>query len=212
MQNEGSVRDLKMIYILPGMGANANMYSGPWREITDAKFIDWPKYNGERTISEVAESVIRHYAIMRSDSVAGSSLGGIVSLDIADKLGIRNVYLFGSAVSKSEINPLLRLLSPLSEITPIKFLQAIAGKFENEILTMFSSTETEFIRTMCHALSNWQGYEGDQSIIKRIHGEKDKILSFFGVCKKIKNGGHLIGMTHAIDCIEIISQYSPITI
>jgi len=197
-----------MIYILPGMGANSNMYSGPWRKIPDAMFIDWPRYNGEKTISEVAERIIRQYRIMQSDSVAGSSLGGIVSLEIAKKLGIRNVYLFGSAVSKSEINPLLRLLSPLSEITPIKFIKAIVGKFENEILSMFNSSEAEFIKAMCHAVSNWQGYKGDQSIIKRIHGEKDKIISCFGVCKKIKDGGHLIVMTHAADCIEIINRNS----
>ncbi len=197
-----------MIYILPGMGATSNMYSGPWRKIPNAKFINWPRYNGEKTISEVAESVIRRYGIMRSDSVAGSSLGGIVSLEIADKLGIRNVYLFGSAVSKNEINPLLRFLSPLSEITPIKVIQALAGKFRNEFLTMFHSSETEFIRAMCHAVSNWQGYKGDQSIIKRIHGENDKVISCFGACKKIKDGGHLIAMTHAADCIEIINQNS----
>ena len=195
-----------MIYILPGMGANSNMYPGPWRKVPDTKFINWPRYNGEKTISEVAESIIRHYRIMQSDSVGGSSLGGIVSLEIAEKLGIRNVYLFGSAVSKSEINPLLRLLSPLSEVTPIKFIQAIVGKYENEILTMFNSSETAFIRAMFHAVANWKGYNGDQSIIKRIHGEKDKIISCFGACKKIKGGGHLIAMTHATDCIEIIKK------
>lgn len=194
-----------MIYILPGMGANANMYSGPWRKIAEAKFINWPEYNGEKTISEVAESVIRRYGITPSDSVAGSSLGGIVSLEIADKLGIRNVYLFGSAVSKNEINPLLRLLSPLSEIIPIKLIQAIVGKCKNEILTMFNSSEAEFVRAMCHAVFNWQGYDGEQSIIKRIHGEKDKVISCSGACKKIKDGGHLIVMTHATDCIEIIN-------
>lgn len=193
-----------MIYILPGMGANSNMYSGPWRKIPDAKFIDWPPYNGEKTLSEVADSIIKHYGISPSDSVGGSSLGGMVSLEIANKLGIKKVYLFGSAISKTEINPLLRLLSPLSDITPLKFIQAIAGKYENEVLTMFNTSEAEFIRAMCHAVANWQGYDGDQSIVKRIHGENDKVISCRGSCKKIKNGGHLIAMTHATDCIKII--------
>ena len=194
-----------MIYILPGMGANTNMYSGPWRKIQNATFINWPKYNGEKTISAVAESIIKRYSILPSDSVAGSSLGGMVSLEIAETLGIRNVYLFGSAVSKNEINPLLRLLSPLSGITPITFMQAIAGKFKNETLTMFNSSEAEFIKAMCHAVGNWQGYKGDLSIVKRIHGEKDKIISCCGACKTIKDGGHLIVMTHATDCIEIMN-------
>jgi pimeloyl-ACP methyl ester carboxylesterase len=118
-----------MIYTLPGMGANSNMYSGPWLEIQNIKFLDWPIYHGEKTLSEVADRIISENNISQSDSVAGSSLGGMVALEIANKLRVENVFLFGSAVAKTEINPLLRLLSPIAEVTPIKFIQTIAGKY-----------------------------------------------------------------------------------
>jgi len=116
------------------------------------------------------------------------------------------VYLFGSAISKSEVNPLLRLLAPLSDVTPLKFIQAIAGKYQNEVLEMFSSSDADFIRSMCHAIMDWQGFKGDPAIIKRVHGEKDKVISCSSNCKKIKNGGHLIAMTHPFECIEIINH------
>ena len=195
-----------MIYTLPGMGANSKMYFGPWRELQNIKFLDWPKYSGERSLSEVAERVINEYNIYSSDSVAGSSLGGMVALEIADKLKVESVFLFGSAVTKTEINPLLRLLTPFAEITPIKFIQAIAGKYPNEVLKMFSSSDTDFIRSMCKAAAEWQGFNGDPKIIKRIHGENDKVISCHSECKTIKNGGHLIAITHPHKCIEILKQ------
>ena len=193
-----------MIYALPGMGANSKMYSGPWLDLTDIKYLDWPKYQGEKSLSDVAERIINEYSISQSDYVAGSSLGGMVALEIASKLKQKRVYLFGSAVTKSEINPLLRLFTPISDVTPLKFIQAIAGKFHNEVLKMFSYTDADFIRSMFHAIKNWQGFNGDSAIIKRVHGEKDRVISCNSKCKMIKDGGHLIVMTHPLECIEII--------
>ncbi len=196
-----------MIYILPGMGANSSMYSGPWLNEPNLKFLDWPKYQGEKTISEVAERIINLHSISKSDSIGGSSLGGMVALEIGFKLGIEKIYLFGSAISKTEINPIIRLLSPLAEVTPLKFIQAIAGKYENNVLNMFSTSEPDFIRSMCHAIAHWQGFKGDHSLINRIHGAKDRVIVCQEACKKIKEGGHLIAITHPHQCIEIIKNH-----
>ena len=196
-----------MIYTLPGMGANSNMYSGPWLEIQNMKFLDWPKFRGEKSLSEVAERVICENDISRSDSVAGSSLGGMVALEIADKLKNERVFLFGSAVTKTEINPLLRLLSPFAEVTPINFIQTIAGKYPNDVLSMFSTSDPNFIRSMCKAVADWQGFSGDQNIIKRVHGENDKVIACHSKCKIIENGGHLIAITHAHECIEFLKNH-----
>ena len=72
-----------MIYTLPGMGANSNMYSGPWLDLPNIKYLDWPKYQGEKSLSEVAEKVINENSISQTDFIAGSSLGGMVALEIA---------------------------------------------------------------------------------------------------------------------------------
>ena len=62
----------------------------------------------------------------------------------------------------------------------------------------------ESIESMCKAVADWQGFGGNQRIIKRIHGENDKIIACHSKCKTIESGGHLIAITHAHECIEII--------
>ena len=172
------------------------------------KYLDWPKYRGEKSLAAVAGRVIAENAISRSDAVAGSSLGGMVALEIARILGLKKVYLFGSAVSKSEINPLLRLLAPLCDRVPLTHLQALAGKCRNAVLEMFSSSDADFIRSMCRALKDWQGFKGDPALIVRVHGKKDKVLFCHSRCKTIEDGGHLIAMTHPFDCIDAICHFA----
>lgn len=195
-----------MIYIFPGMGADSRMYSGPWLEVSDTKYLDWPQYQNENTIKEVADRVIHIHSISQFDIVAGSSLGGFVALEIAQKLGIKRVILFGSALSRKEINPLLLMLAPLTKYAPIKFTQTIAGKYRNNVLKMFSGSDENFIRAMCIAVTKWPGFVGDKSIVKRIHGEKDLVISCHSNCRTIKGGGHLIAITHARECIEMLNQ------
>ncbi len=63
------------------------MYGGPWKDIDDTVYIDWPKYRGEKTLSDLAARIISENEIISSDIIAGSSMGGMVALEIADKLG-----------------------------------------------------------------------------------------------------------------------------
>ncbi|MCP4108917.1 MAG: alpha/beta hydrolase [Desulfobacteraceae bacterium] len=93
-----------MKYILPGMGANSKMYSGPWHELEDCCFIDWPPYNQERSIADTARKLIEKYQINQNDIVIGSSLGGMAGLEIAYILGLKQVFLIGSAISPNEIS------------------------------------------------------------------------------------------------------------
>lgn len=195
-----------MLYILPGMGADSRMYSGPWLGIPGTKYLDWPQYQNEKTIKEVADRVIHINNICQSDIVAGSSLGGFIALEIAQKLGIKRIILFGSALSRKEINPFLLMLAPLTKYAPIKFSQTMAGKFRNKVLQMFSESDENFIRAMCIAVTKWPGFAGDKDIVKRIHGEKDLVISCHSNCRTIKGGGHLIAITHAKECIEILNQ------
>ena len=95
-----------MKYILPGMGANSNTYSGPWREIEDCRFVDWPQYNQEESITDLANRLIEIHHIWKEDIVIGSSMGGMVALEMANIMELKVVILFGSAINPLEISPL----------------------------------------------------------------------------------------------------------
>ena len=83
-----------MLYLLPGMGADSSMYTEPFKALPSVRFVDWPPYRGQRTLPELAASVIASSGITPDDEIGGTSLGGMVALEIACTLGQRRVLTF----------------------------------------------------------------------------------------------------------------------
>lgn len=196
-----------MIYVLPAMGADSRMYTGPWRQLPGYRFLDWPVYRGEISLAAMAERVIEEYGIGASDIMAGSSLGGMVALEIAKKLRLEKVFLFGSAVDPHEVNPVLQTLAPLIKCTPLKQLQSVAGRFRNLVLSMFGSSDPDFISAMCIAVFRWRGFGGHPGTVRRLHGTRDIIITCRTHCEPIARAGHLIAMTHPVDCVHFLRRH-----
>lgn len=199
-----SVMATPRIIVLPGMGADNRMYSGPWRTLPNATFIDWPEHRGEKTIADVAGRVVDEFHIADGDVVIGSSLGGIVACEIARLRRLRTLVLIGSAVNKDEICSLLALLHPIADFAPLKFIQAAAGKVPSELTDMFRSAQPEFIRAMCRAIFDWNGFEGSSEKLIRIHGRYDRVIPLPPKVDLVIDGGHLIAMTHAPECVSYL--------
>ena len=75
-----------MFYLLPGMGASKEMYQGAWLKFPGIACINWPRHQGEASLSEVADRLIQEYGITSNDWIDGSSLGGMVAIEIYKKL------------------------------------------------------------------------------------------------------------------------------
>lgn len=195
-----------MIYLLPGMGATSAMYEGPWRELEDSLAINWPEYRGEKTIEELSQRMIMEHKICSDDILIGSSLGGIVALEIHRVVAVRRVILVGSAISRDEINPLLIALAPLAKITPIRLIQTLVGKGPTLASAMLADADGAFIKAMCNAIAKWEGYTGTTKTITRIHGEKDTVIPCPQNAHIIPDGGHLIAITHAKAIICIVQN------
>ena len=196
-------------FILPGMGASSKMYNSLRQEIGfEINFLNWPVYKNEKSYKEVAERIILENQISAQDIIGGSSLGGMVTLEIAALLDSEAVVLMGSALNPSEITKLLSILSPLASITPLSMIQKLSGKHENIVSQMFSDSNTDFLRAMCKYISSWPGYHGSLEKVYRIHGKKDHIIPCpHDGCDVIENAGHLLAITHAKECsafLEII--------
>jgi esterase/lipase len=192
------------IHVYPGMGATSDMYKGLWKE-QNFTFHNWPKLNGEKTIEAVAKKIINEHDISEGDILIGSSLGGIISCEVANQLKLKHLFLVGSAKDQSEINSFLKLLHPIVDYTPVSFIKALTGKIPMDLSIMFNQSEPEFIKVMSKAIFVWEGLKSDTKVT-RIHGTKDLVIpkpkdNDFDI-----NGGHLIAMTHAEDCIRAIQQ------
>lgn len=195
-----------MIYLLPGMGADRRMYPAPWSELPDCHVIEWPPYFGEPSLSAVAAAIASRHSFDQETWIVGSSLGGMIAVEIAKLVPLKGVILIGSARSPNEIGPLLRLLTPLIDMTPLAFLQQLAGKAPSELIQMFSASDPAFIRAMCRGIFRWEGLTDPALRLHRIHGRHDLVIPPPEQADHLLNGGHLIAMTHAEECVDYVRK------
>jgi pimeloyl-ACP methyl ester carboxylesterase len=194
------------IYVLPGMGADSTMYAGAWRTLPNCFFIEWPPYKNENTIEKIGQRVAVEAGIKDGAILVGSSLGGIVACEIAKLRNLKHLFLIGGAKKKEEINDLLALIHPLADLLPIEFIQRVAGKIPNEVTKMFNRSQAEFIRAMCKAIFEWPGLDDTVFRPARIHGKFDRVIPVPPDAQKVVDGGHLIAMTHAQECVDFITS------
>lgn len=190
------------------MGASAAMYNSLKHKVDfEINFLNWPVYRGEKTYSEVARRVISEYNINDGDIIGGSSLGGMVALEIADIINPSATILLGSAVTSNEVQNILSLMAPLAFITPISVVQVLVGKNKNLISSMFADSDTEFIRAMCQYLNSWSGYRGSLEKVFRLHGKKDLIIPCpASGCDVVEDAGHLLAITHAQETASFLNK------
>jgi pimeloyl-ACP methyl ester carboxylesterase len=198
-----------MRYILPGLGGTNAMYGAAWRALPDTLFPDWPRMPGEITLRTIARAVIDANGIRKSDQIGGSSLGGIVAIEIARILKSERIILIGSARERKEINHFLLNLTPLSQVTPFGFFQIVAGKTTGPLGRMFAGNASRFLREACRGLATWSGMGDLRVDVLRMHGSRDHVIR----CPKegfiIPGAGHFVAMTHAPECVEIVKSMSP---
>ncbi len=194
-------------FVLPGMGATSEMYPPPWNELENAVFVDWPAYRGESSMEEVATRVIEAEGISAGDVVIGSSLGGMVALEIAQQLDLLHVVLLGSAVSAAEVNVFLRLAAPLAPLTPLGLSQVLGGVSSGHIGKMFQKADPAFVVAMSLAVAKWQGVTLRRDRLTRIHGTKDRTIpSPKDVDVMIQGAGHLLAYTHPRECMIEVQE------
>jgi len=191
------------ILLLPGLGADSRLYGDEIRSLSNINLINWPDKYDFKTLPALARYLIERYEISNKDIVGGTSLGGMVSLEIAKLRKIKNVVVISSCLNSREINPFLARARKLSKYVPVEALKISSGKagslLDINLLEMFSNVvEEDFLRNMISAVFEWEGI-GDYDVnMLRIHGEYDLVIP----CPKDESvfkidGGHLISTTHA---------------
>lgn len=197
------------------MGIDSTMYGSAFRTLKDVHYADWSPYTNEKSIKDIAITLIARYTINPSDIVGGSSLGGIVASEIAKYVEVRKIILIGSTLTPENINPILKKLSVLSEIAPIHLIQTLADKTSvitknkvwKTLLNMFGKANGAFIKTMCKAVFEWDGNPTPKCACAHIHGAKDRVIYPPQTgATIIDDGGHLIAMTHESEVAEFLKQ------
>lgn len=195
-----------MIYVIPGMGADNTMFRDEWRTVENCVFPNWPAYQGERTLRDVAERLVIEQGIQHGDVLVGHSLGGMVACEIATLRKLKLLILLGSASRKEEISGLLATLHPLATITPFRLAQIVAAKLPGNLYEMFVRSDPDFIRATCKAIFEWSGLTPGCALVKRVHGRHDLVIPLPAGVDRIIEGGHMIPLTHSRDCVAYLKS------
>jgi hypothetical protein len=187
------------------------MYGAEFRKIDELTLVDWPEYENEKSLSEVAEKVIGKYRIREGDIVGGSSLGGMIAAEISKSVTLKKLFLIGSSLLPENMNPLLRKAGSSVDAAPVPALQKIAenaamfssGHTKN-VLEMFSKADEHFMKAMCRAICEWEGCPAPQCRVCKIHGKKDRIIFPEKDSVIVEKAGHMIAVTHEIPVVKFI--------
>jgi pimeloyl-ACP methyl ester carboxylesterase len=198
-----------MIFALPGMGADKRLFPGAWQELEGMKFVEWTAYTAARTIPEIAVAIAEREEIKDGDSVVGTSLGGMVACEIAKIRRIEQMVLVASAMSPDEISGLFSILRPLAPYAPVKLVKALSASVPGDLARMVGDADEGFVRTMCAAILDWGGLQVAHPGLIRIHGARDLVILPPGTADLMLEGGHLIAMTHAGECVTFLERTAP---
>lgn len=193
-----------VLHALPGLGADHRMFPPPWNSLPGFIARDWPRHEGETSLPELADRLIKQFRIQPGDGIIGASLGGMVGCEIAARIELSHLVLVGSAVDASEVRSVLRLLHPVAAITPFRFLTSLARRIPSSLTEGFGASDPNFIRVMCRAVCKWPGSPPLAANPLRVHGRSDWIIRPPPKADLFIDGGHLISMTHASACVDFL--------
>jgi len=214
-------RDAPPVYLIPGLGADSRTFRGPWEEIANAIFVEWPDYRGEMSIAAVARFVADAWKIPDGATLVATSFGGAVACEIARIRALRAVVLIASSpdagdfigarqtdrmarfISLTMIQRLLREREGIRRSRygrdPTPFRRALLDAIEQ-----FTVASIPFYKGMTQALVKWPGCGELPVKLLRIHGRHDRKARVPAKANLLLDGGHLIVMTHARECVDFI--------
>jgi len=200
------------IALIPGLAATAAMY-GPAFDALDGDIVrvDWPARAYPKSIEELADRVLESTPVSDCDVVVGSSLGGMVGAEIAQRTSPRALVLIGSAREPREVNMLLRQIAKMGDRLPVEHLQSLMGldflAGRAPILAMLAQADPDQVRAMAGAIFAWRGRPVPACPSPRIHGAWDLVIPPPpDGARIVPRAGHMLAMTHAEVVVEWLGE------
>lgn len=205
----------KKIYLIPGLGADGRMYTPQLKVLRNAVVLEHQKPLQGETLAEYARRLSGKIDTSEPFILVGTSLGGMISMEITKVLNPDKVILISSVKHRGEMPRWiramkhLRLHKLLSGKNFIRFsnanVQRLITKRDNAVakllIDMHNSADPEFVGWAIDAVVNWNGTKDHRQDIIHIHGTRDQLFPHRNIEKfiAVKGGSHVMGLTQAHD-------------
>jgi esterase/lipase len=195
---------MSKIFLIAGLGADTRLYNNIDLHEHDVIPVDWIEPNEQDTLNTYAQKIINQYNITSNSIVIGTSLGGMIAIEIANTVSLNKVVLISSIKTINEAPWYFGLFKtvPVYKLLPGKLLSNIGvlikpifGKMSEQDAWLFNDmlkkSSPVFLKWAMGAALHWDNVVIPANVY-HITGDKDHVFSY----KKIKDATIIKGGTH----------------
>ena len=216
MNDTASDADAPLI-LLPGMGADARMFSALRSGLPQLVTPAWIKPLRRESLVDYSRRLAQVIDPGRPFFVGGASFGGVVALEIAAVLpNVRACFVIGSMRSADSrpwrvklLHPVTPLVGMLPTMSPwvVRLLGGWLRSPTRGVMTQLGEADARFLKWAARAILTWQpSPETDRVRVCQIHGERDRVFPVHMARPDhvVSGAGHLISITHPQSVVEFL--------
>jgi pimeloyl-ACP methyl ester carboxylesterase len=211
---------MSRVFLIPGLGADKRIYKNIKISNAEIIYIDWLKPEHTDTLSTYAQKLINQYDITPGSIVIGNSLGGMLAVEIGNKVKLNKTILISSIKTIAEAPFYFSLFRaiPVQHLIPGNLfakmggvIAPLFGKMYSTDAYLFNSmlqnTSPVFIKWAMNAVLNWKNNSISPSTY-HITGDKDLIFNYKKIkgATIIKGGTHIMIFDRAREINEVLAQ------
>ena len=199
------------IYLIPGLGADKRMYAPQLKVLPNATVLEHLEPVKGETLTQYAQRVAEKIDTAQPFALVGTSLGGIISMELSRLLNHEKIVLIASVKNREEMPMFIRSMRILNLHKLISgesfksFNNLMVRRLDsrgdspaaNLIKAMTMDASPRFIDWAVNAIINWHGPKDYRPDIVHIHGTKDQLFPIHKIqhAIAIKNGSHVMNIT-----------------
>jgi len=198
---------MSKVFLISGLGADTRLYNNvDIPEDDEIVPIDWIEPHETDTLSTYSQKIIYQYDIRPNSIVIGTSLGGMLAMEIAQKVNLKKTILISSIKTIGEAPgyfsvfralPIYKLL-PSRVLNKLGFLiKPLFGHLKDSDAWLFndmlSKSSPQFIKWAMGAVLKWDNVVIPPNV-HHIHGDKDRVFPMKNIREAtiVKGGSHIM--------------------
>ncbi|WP_179414106.1 alpha/beta hydrolase [Mucilaginibacter sp. E4BP6] len=198
---------MSKVFLISGLGADTRLYNNiDIPEDDEVVPVDWIEPHETDTLDNYAQKIIYQYDIRQNSVVIGTSLGGMLTIEIAKKVNIKKAILISSIKTIKEAPgyfsifkalPIYKLLPLMLLNKPGFLIKPMFGHLKDSDAWLFndmlSKGSPKFMKWAMGAVLNWSNITIPPNV-HHIHGDKDCVFPVKNIkdATIVKGGSHIM--------------------
>lgn len=214
------------VYLLPGLLADGRIFKNfATGDNSEFHYVIYPQPHKNETLAHFAGRLAEHIT-EPNPVLVGTSFGGVLAIEIAKHINVKQVVLLGSVKHQDELawyKNLIHLLRLHKRVSPrVIRLGGFASRFfapkeTREWTTFFNMVYTtggDYIHWVIDRVLGWKNTEFPENVL-HLHGTKDPLFPIRYIIEPvvlIEGAGHSMVMDNSVAIKAAIKEHTGIEI